>query len=706
MATIDIKKNLIRGKTVYYGPGLCGKTTNLEHVNRAVPNTDEMMSLSTEGDRTIFFDYLPMDLGKIRGISTNFKLYTVPGQVRYNLTRKMVLKNVDGVVFVADSQAPMMDANIESLQNLYDNLLELGIDPDDVPIVLQYNKRDLPNLLTREQLDDSLNHQQYPVYMASAVRGDGVMETLKAIMQIVFTKLTAEFGGKGKKDKKPDKKKDKKKDKKAEKIAEKKKVKQPKRQPATPPPVPADEKPAPYATTTARMAGPSAPAAGLTEKALERAVKDQNKVLAQLFEKNIDKAGLSFASSLEQKLAKVRKESEERFESFSSTTKKELDGMRKEIARLGKRLETTAKDGSAPADSGEATKRAVEQAIVGLPTKRDFRSLRKEIVALDERVQGAAAGSSDGKALDEQADRAVERAVGGLPSKRDFQVLRKEIALLDERVKGLAPGGGLGAKEVSAETRRAVEQATSGLATKRELDALRKEIAGLADRTAEWSASGGADQQALGELQRAVVEALQRLNAQTQSVQQAVTALGAELRDGVAKVAAQGAPQATKDEPEPEPEPKPEPEPEPKPEPEPEPKPEPEPEPPAPQPEPEGSPKPQAEAAEPKPEPEPEPEPASEEHQEKSDDLDNDPQHKNAKRIAKVMVSDLKLYYAADVDEGVKSGDVHERLKNQFEEMRNTYDARVPEEVRAKRDYLALAIDELLEKKRKEHGVE
>src|SRR5512137_92206 len=137
MAHIDTKKRLIQGKIVYYGPGLCGKTTNLEHINKTVPNAKDMMSLSTEGDRTIFFDYLPMDLGQIRGITSLFKLYTVPGQVRYNQTRKMVLKNVDGVVFVADSQAMMMDPNLESWENLFTNLEEIGVDPKEIPIVLQ-----------------------------------------------------------------------------------------------------------------------------------------------------------------------------------------------------------------------------------------------------------------------------------------------------------------------------------------------------------------------------------------------------------------------------------------------------------------------------------------------------------------------------------------------------------------------------------------
>jgi small GTP-binding protein len=193
MAVIDIKKKVIKGKIVYYGPGLCGKTTNLEYVNQTVPNTQEMMSLSTEGDRTIFFDFLPMDLGKIRGISTNFKLYTVPGQVRYNLTRKMVLKNVDGVVFVADSQPLMKNMNIESLENLYNNLRELGIDPKELPIVLQYNKRDLPEVMSREEMDETLNSNNYPVFMASAVTGEGVLETLREMSKIVFKKFCVSF---------------------------------------------------------------------------------------------------------------------------------------------------------------------------------------------------------------------------------------------------------------------------------------------------------------------------------------------------------------------------------------------------------------------------------------------------------------------------------------------------------------------------------
>ncbi len=194
MARVDLRRNKIQAKLVYYGPGLCGKTTNLEWISRNLAKNQELMSLATEGDRTIFFDFFPLELGTIRGMSTAFKLYTVPGQVRYNQTRKMVLKNVDGLVFVADSQAEMMESNLESLENLFANLEELGIRSDDVPLVLQYNKRDLPTALPPEELDAALNRKRYSVYLASAVSGAGVVETLKGACKLVLQRLMAEMG--------------------------------------------------------------------------------------------------------------------------------------------------------------------------------------------------------------------------------------------------------------------------------------------------------------------------------------------------------------------------------------------------------------------------------------------------------------------------------------------------------------------------------
>ena len=179
-------------KVVYYGPGLCGKTTNLHHIyGRTAPGSrGEMVSLETETDRTLFFDLLPLDVGVIGGFKTRVQLYTVPGQVFYNTTRKLVLKGVDGIVFVADSQRAMKEANVESLANLKTNLAEIGVKLDEIPLVLQYNKRDLANILSLEELEESLNPAKlYESYEACAVLGQGVFETLKAISRLTLRSL-------------------------------------------------------------------------------------------------------------------------------------------------------------------------------------------------------------------------------------------------------------------------------------------------------------------------------------------------------------------------------------------------------------------------------------------------------------------------------------------------------------------------------------
>lgn len=181
-------------KIVYYGPGLCGKTTNLSYIySKTAPTSrGEMVSLETETDRTLFFDLLPLEVGKVGGFRTRLQLYTVPGQVFYNTTRKLVLKGVDGVVFVADSQRPMADANVESFHNLRDNLQELGIDFDSVPLVLQYNKRDLKNILSVEELNAALNAEgKYAYFEAIATQGVGVFETLKTITKLTLKTLRA-----------------------------------------------------------------------------------------------------------------------------------------------------------------------------------------------------------------------------------------------------------------------------------------------------------------------------------------------------------------------------------------------------------------------------------------------------------------------------------------------------------------------------------
>jgi signal recognition particle receptor subunit beta len=178
----------VTAKIVYYGPGLCGKTTNLRwiHSKTAPQSRGEMVSLETESDRTLFFDLLPLDVGIIGGLKVRLQLYTVPGQVFYNATRRLVLKGVDGVVFVADSQAPALEPNEESLANLRQNLEELGLNPPDVPLVLQYNKRDLRNILPVEKLEESLNPGGAASFEAAAIHGVGVFETLKGISRLAL----------------------------------------------------------------------------------------------------------------------------------------------------------------------------------------------------------------------------------------------------------------------------------------------------------------------------------------------------------------------------------------------------------------------------------------------------------------------------------------------------------------------------------------
>jgi hypothetical protein len=178
-------------KIVYYGPGLGGKTTNLQHIyaHTSYGSRGEMVSLETDSDRTLFFDLLPLDIGNIQGFKTRIQLYTVPGQVFYNTTRKLVLKSVDGVVFVADSQRPMVSANKESFENLIENLAEIGLTLDDVPIVLQYNKRDLKDVMSVEEMDAELNRGSWPSFEAAAIHGHGVFETLKAISKMTLVSL-------------------------------------------------------------------------------------------------------------------------------------------------------------------------------------------------------------------------------------------------------------------------------------------------------------------------------------------------------------------------------------------------------------------------------------------------------------------------------------------------------------------------------------
>jgi mutual gliding-motility protein MglA len=191
MTFINYASREINCKIVYYGPGLCGKTTNLQYIydSTAPQAKGKLISLATETDRTLFFDFMPLELGTVRGFKTRFHLYTVPGQVYYDASRKLILKGVDGVVFVADSQEERMDANIESLYNLEENLKSQGYDLQQIPYVLQLNKRDLPNVISVEELTNELNRKSEPVYEAVAAKGDGVFDTLKAVAKQVLTEL-------------------------------------------------------------------------------------------------------------------------------------------------------------------------------------------------------------------------------------------------------------------------------------------------------------------------------------------------------------------------------------------------------------------------------------------------------------------------------------------------------------------------------------
>ncbi len=199
MVQINFALKEVNCKIVFYGPGMSGKTTNLEVVHQKAPeeNKGDLTSISTDGDRTLFFDFMPLDLGKIAGMQTKFQLYTVPGQVYYNSTRKLVLQGVDGVIFVAESDPDKMAENIESYENLIENLIEYGKDLQDLPHVIQYNKRDLPNALPVEEIDRQLNRFGVPTFEAVAKTGEGVFPTLKTLAGMVLESINKSDRGGG-----------------------------------------------------------------------------------------------------------------------------------------------------------------------------------------------------------------------------------------------------------------------------------------------------------------------------------------------------------------------------------------------------------------------------------------------------------------------------------------------------------------------------
>ncbi|MDP2278291.1 MAG: GTPase domain-containing protein [Nitrospirota bacterium] len=195
MALFNYAAKEVTFKIVYYGTGLSGKTTNLQYLHSALDleKTGRLISLATETDRTLFFDFLPVELGKIKDFSVRFQLYTVPGQIKYNLTRKAVLKGADAVVFVADSQRQVMEADMESFANMKENLLSNNIDPDSIVLVLQYNKRDLPNILPVDELNKDLNSKDYIYLEAEAINGKGVKETFQTVTKLLIKDLSEKY---------------------------------------------------------------------------------------------------------------------------------------------------------------------------------------------------------------------------------------------------------------------------------------------------------------------------------------------------------------------------------------------------------------------------------------------------------------------------------------------------------------------------------
>ncbi len=191
MSFVNYHTKEINCKIVYYGPGLGGKTTNIQHVYQRTSSQSkgQMVTLNTENERTLFFDFLPLDLGSIRGFKTRFHLYTVPGQVFYEASRKLILRGVDGIVFVADSQVERMESNIESLEGLKRNLADQGHDISKIPLVMQWNKRDLPNIASGHDMQKKLNTLDVPSFEAVAVKGEGVFETLKMISKLVLLNI-------------------------------------------------------------------------------------------------------------------------------------------------------------------------------------------------------------------------------------------------------------------------------------------------------------------------------------------------------------------------------------------------------------------------------------------------------------------------------------------------------------------------------------
>jgi len=720
MGTIDHKNKQFTAKIVYYGPGLCGKTTNLEYVNSKVPNTQQMMSLATEGDRTIFFDFLPLELGTLRGMSIKFKLYTVPGQVRYDLTRKMVLKGTDGVVFVADSQAAMMDSNLESWENLFNNLKELRIDIERLPIVIQYNKRDLPKIMSNAELDKLIPGAAYPRIPASAKTGEGVIDTLKEISKRVLAKLSHEY----------------------DRVVLVEPTKTPAKPAPSPPTPPSPHIPTPQpptrrapplqGTPTIKLAAvvdatahqpdqetmsppvsaatplhavPPAPPILLKEDA--PTTEEQEGALQRRLDAVVATLESTILSKIESPLRELqaialgvkndvdelRKKVDELAHRPAPDISKPLAELQSEIAALGEKVASPPRTDDAV--SGivveiSALRSAIERSArsaslasqPGPDISKALAELHGQMAALgekvaspprtDDAVSGIVAEISTLRGAIEQSARsapqasqpAIDVAAVIAELRRELSVseplasLRSEVAALAECVKAVAPQNESNAAQERERLNAMFAELGKGLLRTGDLDVVRRELAVLPESVAALRAELAT-----------VAETVRTLRGAAISREHAV--------EVAARVHSEPEPKAVA-------------------------APEPAPEPTAPEP---AAPEPAA------PElhaPDPSAPAAVTEDETQADAAqpatatatDQDPRHKNAARVARVMVADLNLYYAKELIEGIKANDLDERLKNQLEEMRRTYDTRVPEDVRAVKNYLAEALESLVEKKR------
>ncbi len=756
MAIIDVKKNVIKGKIVYYGPGLCGKTTNLEFINRAMKGSQEMMSLATEGDRTIFFDFLPMDLGEIRGISTKFKLYTVPGQVRYNLTRKMVLKNADGVVFVADSQRAMMDENIDSLANLFDNMRELKLDPKKISIVLQYNKRDLPNLLTKEELDKTLNNNNYPTYMASALSGEGVIDTLKGISRAVFESISETFGPststKKKKPaaepppppkaKKPASKRETHTTKNGTPVKERERTQQfilPKGQPGEvggtakrgapgKSPTAGKQKEKPIGVTPVSVDKPkqatvkaskkksekprrsrsgtkpfatreeTTEAAPVDPKALERIIElvsEQNekldkRIAAAFKDSNQKLEGL--VTDVNRGLREQKEDGEKKFQKLG----KEIGDLRKELKGLdgkflnavGKAAETTPQNLPDIGGLTAGIQKVLRESIAGVAQKRDIEKIsrvvernaeeRKLIAQIVKRLDGLDKNLVTILTRSEQKASEYQKMIISTVSD-----MRKELKGIDRPAKTAERlQAASGAKKTKEAAKEDSPRLSHGLETAKE-EPQAPQRGAIADtkidekKEEEKGVTKAKESTPSTEVPPPPIDDNEVEEVRVSSTPPSVAETGVdkasettEKPEGQADPAdtdksdAEGA-EESKSSPDVAAEERTSPG--------------------------ETSSTDQKEQKETKPEESSKPE---------EDKTISDPAHKNAARVARVMVSDLELYHSKEVNEGIENDDIEERLKKHFEDMRATYESRIPEEIRQHKDYLKEAIDKYLDGKK------